>query len=772
MRKTHYILLNVIFTLLTSLPAQGQQMTGKIANQSNNEAIEFANIVALTPDSVFIDGTVSKSDGTFSLSLPTDGQKRMVRISYIGYEDTVIPFQTGNIGTVWLAPKTQMLQETVITARRPLFKVTATGIETDVSKSVLSTMQDANEVLKFLPGVSGDGGNFNVFGKGKAEIYLNGRKVNDPMLLSMLQGKDIQTVEVVHNPGARYKQTTGAVILIKTKKKVGEGWSGSITNNYKRSQMNSYASSANLTYRKKRLELSGSLSYGNTEQQIEQNYEKTILGKHKQIGDSEMDKRIKSLYGSYGMVYDFNNKHSIGIRYAASKGKIKTLMDQAIDVMQEDILSEQLAYQTKYVNNNPSHQLSSYYLGQFGKWGISFDFDLYATKTDVNQYTSEFNDENSLQQKVTSFNRQKSRLYAAKLLFSRPLGKGNVNFGSEYSFTKNTNVFYNQEGLLTNTDDRVETNNIAAFAEYAVRLKNWNFYAGLRYETTLSDYYEAGELIKEQSKDYHDLFPTLNISGKAGPVQLFLGYAMRKRSPSYYQLNSYIQYNDRYSYESGNPLLQPSITHNLNLTVDFAFVQLQTYFISQNDVMMRTDRPYGEDAILYTYENFKNVKNLGAMLILSPKMNFWQPLYSFGVTKQYIDEHALGIDRNLGKPYFQMRLSNVFTLPWDMSVQTIYNYISAGNSQTNYEKPFSSLYVGLSKYFLKKKLLVRVFANDIFKTAENRSTYYGRHIQTRRNVYNDYRSIAVSIQYRFNTGKSRYKGTGAGKTERERLQNQ
>ena len=71
-------------------------------------------------------------------------------------------------------------------------------------------------------------GNLEVLGRGTPQIYINGRKLIDKSELDRLSSKEIQNVEVVFNPGAKYGAETKAVILVKTIKKQGDGLSGSM----------------------------------------------------------------------------------------------------------------------------------------------------------------------------------------------------------------------------------------------------------------------------------------------------------------------------------------------------------------------------------------------------------------------------------------------------------------------------------------------------------------------------------------------------------------
>ena len=64
---------------------------------------------------------------------------------------------------------------------------------------------------------------------------------------------------------------------------------------------------------------------------------------------------------------------------------------------------------------------------------------------------------------------------------------------------------------------------------------------------------------------------------------------------------------------------------------------------------------------------------------------------------------------------------------------------------------------------------VGVYANDLFKTDKERWTMYGNRNVMTKDCYGYTRCVGMTLSYNFNTAKSKYKGTGAGNTEKNRL---
>ena len=189
----------------------------------NGIAIEFATISLLNPsDSTFITGTTSDVGGEFTLSASME--RAIVKITYIGYQPLLM-ISTGSVGSVKLFPESTTLGEVTVTASRPVYKLTTEGIKTDVEGTLLSRVGSANDVLQNLPGVQKKSDGIEVFGKGTPLIYINGRELRNKSELDQIKSEDIQSVELITNPGSKYKADVESVILIKTKRPQGEGFS-------------------------------------------------------------------------------------------------------------------------------------------------------------------------------------------------------------------------------------------------------------------------------------------------------------------------------------------------------------------------------------------------------------------------------------------------------------------------------------------------------------------------------------------------------------------
>lgn len=761
------ILFPIILSIYT-ISIYGQNIVGKVVDE-NNAPLEFVNIVALSNDSTFMAGTISHAEGNFAITLSGSKKAQWLRFSFVGYANRILSYTTDDVGTIVLTPLSQVIQETVVSASRPVFQLTTEGIETNVASSLLSVAGTANDVLSKLPNVEGSNGEFSVFGKGTALLYLNGRQIYDTSVLDRLSSMEIQSVEVITNPGAKYDNTIKAVIKIKTKKKVGDGFSGVIQGAYAQSHRSGYNGMAYLNFREKGLDVFGSVYYNNNYLKQEQNETQNIYQKSQQNNDLSILSHFQYISGTAGVNYEFNQKHSLGFTYTIDKRPGDAWLDNSMEITQLGSNKESLKYKTN--NEFPSginHMVNGYYNGNVKNLSIDLNFDYVFRKNQNEQITKEY-DGDLILQGINTHNDANGKMFASKLILGYPIGKGKLNVGGEYTYTRRINTFTNEQEILNASDDKIKENTVSGFAEYGLQWNNWKLNAGIRYQATRSDYYEREVLIDKQSKDYHDLLPSLSIGTQIGKVQTQLNYAAKKTRPAYYMLNSNVQYNNRFNYEGGNPLLQPATHHDLTLSAVYKWLNLSASYLYKKDEMIRIDKPYGDEAIMFTFDNFKKIQEFNAQISILPKIGFWQPMYSVSIGKQFFDNKKLLIDNNLNQPIFRFKLNNSFSLPYSVVLRVDFYAVTKGNVETYLYKSYSNLSFSLTKSFCKNKLFILLSASDILKDNYSKSIFYGSYMRNTRNNYSDTRKVQMTLRYFFNMSQSKYKGTGAGTEEKSRL---
>lgn len=749
-----------------------ETIKGKV-NNIKGEPISFANVVAISQlDSTFVTGAITNDDGLFFLSANKDSV--LLRVSSIGYENVCVSIHLLPI-VVTLQEAVVNIGEVVIKGHRPAYKITKEGISTNVAGTSLSHLGAGDDVLSHIPGVYKGGDGFQVFGKGTPVIYLNGRKIYDLSVIQNLKSEDIKTIEVITNPGAKYSAEVRSVIKIQTKHRTGEGFGMNYRSSYYQSENADFIDQMSWNYRHSRLDLFGSHSYSEMASRSESNLTQDIKSDtlwHQANHQLSFNKSI-SYRNSIGFNYQLNEKSSLGMKYT-----LRLQPDEkGWNSMETDVTANDMAYDRLYTEGNsktafsPYHQLNAYYSGQISKATLNFDIDYLYNRSNTASYFDELSQENE-SRILNTFSRSRSELFASKLSLDFKALAADMTVGTEYTSTHRNNSYVNPEQYVESTDCKVFEEHFSPFVELSWDLPIGFLQVGLRYEYVWFDYDENGHHVDGQSKRFSNFFPNLSLARQIGNTQLLLNYVAKTKRPSYLQLDNSVSYGNRFTYQGGNPLLKAETIHDLSLSAVYGSAQAILSFNDRCNAIIYSADMYKDNSSvsLVTYKNIKNLKSLSLMGVLSPQIGIWNPELQMGVTKQWLSLDTKEGRISMNKPVVMLSLSNTldFCHGWrgllDMS------YTSKGYSENCYlSRSVSSVDASLYKSFLNDCLTVRLGVYDIFKSMKGGNVLHFYQMRTAQTEWHDSREVFFTVRYKFNVTKSKYKGSGAGKNEKNRL---
>ena len=229
--------------------------------------------------------------------------------------------------------------------------------------------------------------------------------------------------------------------------------------------------------------------------------------------------------------------------------------------------------------------VSAYYHGAIGKTEVDFNsdylFNKYGNKANFNEISH-----NKDSRVVTSSSFERNQMFASKLILGYPLFGGMFNAGAEYTRTKRNDDYINNEGVVPSAFSLLEEQNISPFIEYSVSSKLGSLSAGLRYEHVNFDYSEDGKHIDEQSRNFSNLFPSISWSSELGKMQMQFSYSAKTQRPSYEQLSNNIAYGNRFTLQSGNPLLKHEIIHDLSFMGIWKFINFSLSFNDRKNAII------------------------------------------------------------------------------------------------------------------------------------------------------------------------------------------
>ena len=765
------VLLSMI--CLVAITSTAQSISGCVIDEQA-QPMPFANVVLVNrADSAFIAGTVTKDDGTFSIS--TDIQDGLLKVTSVGYTTKYLDARTGNVGDIQMQPDTKELGEVVVKGERPQYKMTTGGMTVDIQNSLLKDVGTADDVLSMLPQVQGGDGNFTVFAKGTPEIYINNKKVQNAHELKRLKSTDIKSVDVITSPGAKYNAEVGAVIRIKTKKRQGDGISMEASSQVQYNEKWTTYDDATVKYRTGGLEVFGNMMINNDNYSEDNTLTTDIRanGNHVnivQVCPSNFWYTI--LDGQIGASYDFNDENSIGFSYTLSgslygRGTAQTQQTITRNNALEGIVDQFIEMN---INDRPQHEANIYYVGKAGKLGIDFNGS-WIWKKNVRDQASF---EHSLQladRTVTTYNENRNHMLAGKLVLTYPIWKGELSAGTEMSRSNSHGIYSNVEQVMAPSNDEIKESNVAGFTEYKLKLGDWSLNGGLRYEAVTSDYYSFGQYQTEPSRKYHDLFPNLSVGWQKNKWGIQLGYNKRISRPNYQALNSNVQYDNRYEYEGGNPLLRPTIKQNLDLNVTYSWLNFTAGYSHNKDLRLNFGYLYqeGTEITIWTNRNFDKFESFNTSLTASPKFGFYSPTLTLSYWQQNFDTQAYGLATKRNKPEWQINFRNWFTINKTTKAMLYLHYSTSYDYGFNHNAHEFNINARVQKTFLDGNLTVALFANDIFRNLRERWTGYYPVSTMAKDAYVYTQSVGVSLTYNFNATQSKYKGSGAGTSEKNRL---
>ncbi|MDD2476610.1 MAG: TonB-dependent receptor [Dysgonamonadaceae bacterium] len=630
-----HLTLSFAFILSLSFSIKAQ-LKGTLINQEQ-QPIEFANVALYSlPDSVMITGTVSDDKGSFSLN-GNGTDDAFLKVSFIGYETQIVSAKPDQ--TIMMKAESFTLGEVVIKGDLPKIRLRNDALVTTVQNSVLSKAGTANDVLKRLPSITGDDGEFSVFGKGQAKIYINNREMRDVSELDILNSADIKEVEIVNNPGARYDASVKAVIRIFTLRKVGDGFSFDVRSSYFQSQNTDLTEQLNVNYRQNGWDIFGTFTYNRNasiqDSKMTQNtYVDTLWI---QENDMYSDRLSHTLTGIAGMNYEISPKQYIGMKYTHTAfPSFNSLTELNSTVLADGVFYDKWnSVEETKTSHKPSHRLNAYYNGSFGDLKLDLNTDFYKgtalSKSFVTETSQEYDN-----REVNSESRVDNQLLAAKLVLSHPLFGGELSAGSEFTDTDRKDEYSNNQNFVPSSNTRIKERNNSFFAEYSRTSPIGQFGAGLRYENALSDYYDNEAKAEEQSRRYDEWFPNFSYSTQLKDVYLQLSYTAKTKRPTYRQLSSNVFYGNRFTLQTGNPFLKPSTIHDVTLVGVWKFLQLMSsYKNEKNTVIFWAEQLEENPAVtLLAYRNLEKLPSLSVFLTASPTFGIWSPQASVGFIKQ------------------------------------------------------------------------------------------------------------------------------------------
>lgn len=790
-------------------PASGSIISGKVTDQSQKPLDYVTVSLVRATDSVSVKTAYSGKDGTFVLKGVAGGEYK-VRLTQVGLSKYTSPLirvgggeKNVSLGTLILKSESRQLKEVQITASKPFIERQGDKLVVNVATSAVSAGSSALEVLQKAPGISLDkDDNIMLKGKQGVLVMIDGKPtyLSNADLASMLrnmQSNEIESLEIISNPSARYEaQGKSGIINIRLKKNKNYGTNGTLTAGGGYSGYRKSNAGLTLNNRNKKVNLFGNYNYNNNK------------GEH----FTDIDRMNNSqgvlsnfLQNGKGERFWFNHSFKAGADYFISKNKtLGILVNGFFNQWNEDfrnstfISSQQGVSDSTVRAGNISHSTYrnlSYnlnYKAVADSQGREFSIDLdYSNNysNDKNSYDNNYyyTATNSARQELLNNEAPASiDIYAVKMDYTYPIAKGfKIEAGYKSSWVKTDNDFQ----ATRFTDDQwvndasrsnhfVYNENVhAAYVNFRREWKKLNLQAGVRAEQTNSkgNLVTTGEVVK---RHYLDFFPSAAINYTHDENHAFgLTYSRRISRPQYDALNPFEYYLDKYTFMQGNPFLKPEYTN----TFELSYTLKKKYTVSAGynkttDVITQVLLPDpARSALFQTNENLS--EQVSWNLNVSAPVTFtkwWSSNNNVTLFNNQFNSPDLNgqvLDNN--QTAVQFNSTQNFRINKDFSAEVSGNYQSRMIYGTFLIRPQYGVDLGFNKSMMNKRLNMKLAVNDIFKTRSGkiRSAYPGLDYQIDQNW--DSRVARLTLSWKFGNNEvkpNRNRSTGLD-AETGRLKN-
>ena len=795
MKKMNYRLaaLAVAWMMVVAASAKTQDYSGKVIDETG-QPVAFVNVVLLSlPDSAFVQGAVSDEQGAFHIV--TNVSDGLLKLSSVGYETMFVKAANGL--TITMKEDAQMLGEVVVKSQLPKTLVKGDAMRTTVAGSILEKAGTVNDALSKIPSLEAErDGGVKVLGRGHAEVYINGRRVQDNSELSRLRSDQIQHVDVIQNPGARYAASTKAVVRITLKKAQGEGISFQDNLSGMYQYGHTLTNNLDVNYRMGGLDITASLwagRYGHTKS-LQENTLTYYAGPDKIEGVSTQESKNiwKGWSPQLQVNYMLDENHSFGAFYKYDRhpsGDFNSMF--YTDSYENGIFKERSESHITQVDMFKKHIFNAYYNGKVGQLSIDLNVDGLFDDTQSPSNTHEVTTETGgspVNRSIESTTVSSNNFWASKLIFGYPVWNGNFSLGGEYTYNHRTDAydFMATDAVpVKTTDTEINEKSAAVFAEYGRQFGKVFAQVGLRYEHLTNDYFNFGKKEDEVCRNYGDWFPTVVVSAPVGKVQLSLSYRRDIERPNYANLTSSTIYINRYTYQSGNPYLRPTYTHSLVLNGAYKWMNLTLNYARIKDAETMSTEPYPGSAdpfvsLVRPINSQEDYDRLTIVASARPTFNFqlsasncsWHPTWSVvAMFQNYKTPTATGEVITLSQPWFNGSWRNTIELPHDFRLSVDVEGATKGDyNNFHLTKPRIVGSLGLQKDFHLRRLgslTADLRFIDIFNTNKTDAIIYGYRDLTIHNPAR--RTFTLDLTWKFNEARSKYRGSGAGEKQKARM---
>ena len=740
--------------LFISLHGMAQSISGSLLDEGN-EKVPFATVLLFNAsDSSMVKGQISDVDGNFSFPQIKEGNY-FLESSFVGYEKLTTEnfYFDGksdyNVPALTFISSPEQLVEVAVVAQRDIIEVQPDKTVFNVEGSINAKGNTALELLRKSPGVIVDNNeNLLIQGKSGVLVYIDGKR--SPLggedlaaYLNNLQSDQIDAIEVITNPSAKYDAEGNAgIINIRLVKDKNLGSNGTANLGFRYGLNPKYNGSLNLNHRTKKLNVFGSYSLFTGENEntffLTRNQNGTFFDQTNRSISDDVNHGFR-----IGTDFFVNNKMTVGFLVSGNRSENEnlsnsnTVISETTDFEVDSLLlasNDQLS-----TRDNTNYNLNfDWRIGEGKSLSVDLDhghFENFSDSFQPNIYTLPDGNTELANNTFSIITPTEIDIYTAKIDFETKFLDGQLGAGLKTTniTTDNTFDYFDIDQNGNEIKDLNRSNNFVYMERVNAAYISWqknlsekvNFMGGLRAEHTHPD----GELTSTQQNDdekvvrnYLNFFPSAGLTYSLNQSNnVRLSYSRRIDRPNYQDLNPFEFRLDELSFQKGNPFLRPQYSNTVGFTHTYkGTLSTSLNYTSISDVSTQITEAddANENASRLRFVNLARQTNLGLTVSYPFSIAKWWNVYAT------VTGYRLHNEANIEGDVIDLTITsmngyaqNTFTLPKGFQVELSgwYNApaIWAGNWTTDSQWDMSA---GISKQLFKNQGNLKVSVSDIFLT--------------------------------------------------------
>ena len=514
----------------------------------------------------------------------------------------------------------------------------------DVKADPATSNDSVADTLNKVPSLAVDAdGAVTLRGKGNVQILVDGKPSammqgdNRAGALSGLPAADLESVEVINNPGAQFGNEGGGGPIINLVMRRERTPGGFASMNANLGTAGRYNTSAFGNYTAGRMSVQGSVmrrhdTRATTGDTVRERIDPVTgeAASSTQSSQGGNDNASTGLNGS--LSYNLGERDVVGLSASYHEFKRQSdSRDRYVGSAAGGGITSEYLRSSAGSGANKNYSLGGRLDHKGQRPGELFKLDLRVSRSDSENGTRfaslySVRPPGARDSLTRLGNLNATRVADLTGDYERPLGPGLVKLGFKLARTSNsldTSFFDIDTVSLAQSVNRSRTNRFelddstaALYGSYQYRIDSqWSVLGGLRAEYNALEMHQVTTDI-HASNSSTDLIPSAFVTyGLTDATTVRLSYAHRIRRPSAGELNPFVIYRDELNISSGNPNLKPSATDSLELGMETKLGKVDTtvrlYARRDADLISERRVLLANDVLLTTRDNAGDSRSAG-----------------------------------------------------------------------------------------------------------------------------------------------------------------